>query len=329
MKQKNRVYGVVGISSIMANFNADFSGYPKTNSDDKVFGSDKALKYPIKKMWEQKGEKVLYIKSMKFSESEEKNGEKRISLVPRSLAERYEYIFGEEVNKGGKNVDNKNVLTNLFRAIDVKNFGATFAEAGNNIAITGAVQIGQGFNFYSEHQAFDQPILSPFRDATEKKGKKDGNEDEKQEAKNSTIGTKILSNEAHYFFPFTVNPKAYDNYAEMGVTEGYLQEDYQKLKEALLCASTAFDTNSKAGCDNEFAIFVETEEDCYLPNLDGYILFEKGEEKNCITLNCGDILNDMGDKIKKVEVYFNPYHTEIKHTIQNAKVYHIVTRKEV
>ena len=39
-----RVYGVIGISSIMANWNADFSGYPKTISDGRTFGSDKALK---------------------------------------------------------------------------------------------------------------------------------------------------------------------------------------------------------------------------------------------------------------------------------------------
>ena len=44
-----RVFGVIGISSIMANWNADFSGYPKTTSDGTVFGSDKALKYPMKK----------------------------------------------------------------------------------------------------------------------------------------------------------------------------------------------------------------------------------------------------------------------------------------
>ena len=44
-----RVYGVIGISSIMANWNADFTGYPKTTSKDDVFGSDKALKYTMKK----------------------------------------------------------------------------------------------------------------------------------------------------------------------------------------------------------------------------------------------------------------------------------------
>ena len=56
------------------------------------------------------------------------------------------------------------VLKNIFTAIDVKNFGATFAEAGNNISITGAVQIGQGFNKYVDTDAEEQQILSPFRD---------------------------------------------------------------------------------------------------------------------------------------------------------------------
>ena len=48
----NRVYGVIGISSVMANWNAAFSGYPKATTGGEVFGSDKALKYPMKKMWE-------------------------------------------------------------------------------------------------------------------------------------------------------------------------------------------------------------------------------------------------------------------------------------
>ena len=50
-----RVYGVLGISSIMANWNADFSGFPKTTSDGETFGSDKALKYPMKRMWDNEG----------------------------------------------------------------------------------------------------------------------------------------------------------------------------------------------------------------------------------------------------------------------------------
>lgn len=42
---EKRIYGVLGISSIMANWNADFTGYPKSMSDGTVYGSDKALKY--------------------------------------------------------------------------------------------------------------------------------------------------------------------------------------------------------------------------------------------------------------------------------------------
>jgi hypothetical protein len=118
---EKRVYGVLGISSIMANWNADFSGYPKTTSDGNVFGSDKALKYPMKKMWDNEGQKVLYIKSMKFAKDN--------SLVPNSLAERYDVLFGEGALKNSK--DSKEVLSNLMSAVDVKNFGATFAEAKN------------------------------------------------------------------------------------------------------------------------------------------------------------------------------------------------------
>lgn len=88
-------------------------------------------------------------------------------------------------------------------AVDVKNFGATFAEpkAKVNVSITGAVQFGQGFNKYEGTTAEEQQILSPFRDAKD--------EEKKEEAKNSTLGTKITSNEAHYFYPFVINPMTY------------------------------------------------------------------------------------------------------------------------
>ncbi|WP_343339128.1 hypothetical protein TPELB_14840 [Terrisporobacter petrolearius] len=314
---KKRVYGVIGIVSKMANWNADFTGYPKTTSDGDTFGSDKALKYPMKKMWENQGEKVLYIKSMKLSENK---GE--TSLVPRSLKERYEYLF--DVDDLKKCKDSKVVLNNLFSALDVKNFGATFAEAGNNISITGAVQIGQGFNKYDGTSPEEQQILSPFRD-----GSKDNAKEDSEEAKNSTLGTKIVSNEAHYFYPFTINPLAYKGYSEFGVTKGYTEEDYAKFKEAALVSATSFATNAKVGCDNEFALFVETEDNLYLPNLSEFIRFEKGEEKNTIKINCSDLLNSLKDKINNIEIYYNPYTTNIETEIEGAKKINIFTQKEV
>lgn len=310
-----RVYGVMGISSIMANWNADFSGYPKMTSKGDTFGSDKAFKYPMKKMWDENGEKVIYIKSMT---TQEKNG--TTSFIPRTLTERYQQLFGTDDVK-----DAKKVLTNLFSAIDVKNFGATFAEKGNNISITGAVQFGQGFNKYEETMPQEQQILSPFRDSKAAEKSKDG-----EEAKNSTLGTKIVSDEAHYFYPFSINPKAYKEFVELGVTEGYTEEDYLKFKKAALSAATSFATNAKAGCENEFGIFVETKEDVYLPNLAESIQFEHHKSnKNVIFVQCGKLLNEMGEKILNVEIYYNPYTTTIETDISDVKLYDIFTGKEL
>ena len=44
---KKRVYGVLGVAALMANWNADFSGYPKRTAGNEIFGSDKAFKYPV------------------------------------------------------------------------------------------------------------------------------------------------------------------------------------------------------------------------------------------------------------------------------------------
>ena len=321
-----RIYGILGISSVMGNWNADFSGYPKSTTDGNIFGSDKALKYPMKKMWDNEGKKVIYIKSL---------NEK---LIPRTLKERYIKVFEDEDLK-----DVKKVLTNLMAAVDIKNFGATFAEASCNIAITGAVQIGQGFNKYIDTNAEEQDILSPFKDAKAKeknevkaKAKAKANnlsEDdiEVKDAQNSTLGTKITSNEAHYFYPFVINPLAYKELIELGVTEGYTEEDYQNFKRTALVSVTAFATNSKVGCENEFAVFVETESDAYLPNLSEYITFAKDEDKNIIDLkNLTDILNDMNQQIKSIEIYYNPYTTELTNDdIKDVKHFNIITSKEV
>lgn len=308
-----RVYGVMGISSIMANWNADFSGYPKTTSKGDVFGSDKAFKYPMKRMWNDAGEKVLYIKSM--TKVPAKDGSS--SLVPCTLNERYQNLFGTD---DFKDVDK--VIKNLFSAIDVKNFGATFAEKGINISITGAVQFGQGFNKYKETMPQEQQILSPFRDPGAAGKSKDG-----EEAKNSTLGTKIVSDEAHYFYPFSINPWTYKEYTELGMTEGYTEEDYKKFKETALKAATSFATNAKAGCENELGFFVETEADLYLPNLSEYIDFVKREQgkKNQIKINCGELVNQLQDKILAVEIYYNPYTTEIITDIDHADSFNIFT----
>lgn len=308
----NRIYGVIGIKAIMANWNADFSGYPKTIGDGSIFGSDKALKYSIKKYWDDLGEKILYIKSFKTDKAK---------IRPRSLEERYNQVFNTTLTKKDKSED---VIKNLFSTLDVKSFGATFAEEGNNISITGAVQVGQGFNVYKPSNSEEQQILSPFRSDKKSNTKKDA-----KEANQSTLGTKIVSDEAHYLYPFYINPISYKDYVQMGLTDGYTEEDYKKFKEGALIGATALNTNAKAGCENEFALFVETDEKTYLPNLTQFMDFDKVDGECILKLNLDQVLDGIKDSIKNIEVYYNNYKLKVENMPQGAKVFNIFTRKEV
>ena len=294
----NRIYGVIGIKAKMANWNADFTGRPKSTSNGNIFGSDKALKYPMKKMWENEGKKVLFIKSWK----EDKN-----HIVPNQLGERYASLFGA-IDK--KTTTTKEVLTNLFKAIDVKNFGATFAEEGQNISITGALQFGQGFNKFDDTNIEIQDILSPFQNS------------KKEDSLQSTLGTKITVDEAHYFYGFSINPKNYDEYAEfIDGFEGYTVEDYQEFKKVALTSATAYSTNSKFGCENEFALFVECSDgDTYLPDLSDYIGFDS--EKREIDLS---VIESMVGEKGVIEVYSNPY----KLTVITTKTHKNIFTNEV
>ena len=302
MNMTNRVYGVAAIRSIMANWNADFSTRPKTISNGTIFGSDKAFKYPIKRMWQASGEKVLAIKSYKI---ETKNNEEEAGkLQPRDLQERYEQIFNTILEK---KTPSREVLKNLFSAIDVMNFGATFAAKDQNISITGAVQIGQGFNKYKDTQIESQDILSPYRNSNEKK----------EAATASTLGSKTVTDEAHYFYAFAVNPGNYLEYLDLGIDgfTGYTREAFDKFKKGCLMAATAFHTNSKSGSENEFALFVYCAEssELYLPNLDRYVDFSKKNGCNTITLTkLAELLKGHEQAIDKVEVYYNPLDTDVE-----------------
>ncbi|WCN36622.1 type I CRISPR-associated protein Cas7 [Aneurinibacillus uraniidurans] len=294
-KMNKRVYGVIGIASRMANWNADFTGRPKTCSDGTIFGSDKALKYSMKRLWVSQGEKVLYFKSYILNQK----GAEKNKIQPKELAERYNELFDTEISD---KTSSQEVLGNLFSTIDVLNFGATFAVKKQNIGLTGIVQIGQGFNKYEDSLVEVQDILSPFRNSA------------KEEADASSLGKKVVSNEAHYFYPFSVNPNHYDEFTRLLPDfEGYTEEAYLKFKEAALVGATALNTNSKAGCENEFALFVTCKEgeNLYLPHLDTYIDFRK-DERNLIDITrVEEVLSAAADRIETVEVFYNPYTTDI------------------
>lgn len=304
----NRVYGVIAIGAKMANWNADFTGRPKSTGNGDIFGSDKALKFPMKKMWENDGEKILYIKSLRAEKT---------SLVPNKLNERYELLF----SKLEKNIQTSEVLSNLFKCIDVKNFGATFAAPGFNISIIGAVQIGQGMNKFEYTNIEVQDILSPFMDsrADDKAAKKAKDGEEVEGAKQSTIGTKITVDEAHYFYGFCVNPKAYDEYKAILGSDfsGYTQADYDKFKKAARVGATQFNSNSKFGCENEFSLFIETKNDVYLPDLSNYIKFDCDKKE----IDLSDLEEMVKNVAIKAEIFYNPLAVKVISEFDEFDIY--------
>lgn len=298
MRMNKRVYGVVGIKSLMSNWNADMTGNPKTLLSGEIFGSDKAFKYPIKRMWQCQGKKVLYIKAYKI---EEKGNEDSGKMQPKDLNERYAELFSALDEK----TPSREVLKNLFSAIDVMNFGATFAEKKQNISITGAVQIGQGYNKYEDTDIEVIDILSPFRNSN----------DRSEDAQASSMGKKIVTQEAHYFYPFSVNPNNYDDYLILGIDgfEGYTVEAFEEFKAACLISATAYNTNSKVGCENEFALFLYCKPDSqlYLANLDRYVNFSKKNGKNVIDISgLKEHLAGSINQVEKIEVFFNKSEVE-------------------
>ncbi|WP_249669776.1 type I CRISPR-associated protein Cas7 [Polycladospora coralii] len=310
---EKRVYGLVGVGSYMSNWNADFTGRPKSISDGGIFGSDKALKYSVKNYWVQLGEKVLYYKSFIIP----KKGDDKEKLQPRDLIERYHEIFETELTD---KTSSKEVLKHLFSAVDVLNFGATFAVKKQNISLTGVVQIGQGHNKYEESEVEVQDILSPFRNS--KKGNADA----------SSLGKKIVSNEAHYLYPFSVNPHHYDEYIPLiEGFEGYTVEAYEKLREGFLRGATALNTNSKAGCENEFALFVTcvAGSRLYLPQLDAYVKVTQADNGK-VTYDCdalSSFLESVQTEIESIELFYNPYRIHVTHMPDFITTRHLYTNE--
>lgn len=94
-----------------------------------------------------------------------------------------------------------------------------------------------------------------------------------------------------------------------------LKKHMKNFKKGCLIAATAYNTNSKIGCENEFAIFVECKENSklYLANLDQYITFTKVENgKDIIDITkLTSILSKCKEDINSIEVYYNDYTLDI------------------
>ena len=131
----------------------------------------------------------------------------------------------------------------------------------------------------------------------------------------------IMTDEAHYIYPFNINPNKYKEFEKIGVTDGYSEEDYKDFKEVSLKSVTALNSASKFGCFNEFALFIETDINTSLPPMDLFVSYSKDEnDKATVTFNLGSVLENVKGQIKKVEVYLLKDKMEFVTDLENAGI---------
>lgn len=326
----NRVFGLSIIKAINSNFNADFTGQPRTLPDGRVYATDKALKYSIRHYLKQQypDEKILYYKRL----NEKTN--------PYSLADLYDVVGLGDFEKDHK--DKHKVLKNILSCLDVRLFGSTFTpkkKSGNteqkvNLSVHGPVQINHGINQYykdglTSDEIYSEQITAPFRSDSEKKD---------TEAEQSTIGRQSKLREGHYAYHFSINPQNLQPLVDLvnvkaeNKVVGLQQKDVDKLKEALRVGVTYFDSSSKAGSDNEFLLWVQLKEGNkrVLPSFTEMVKVQRTDRKVEIDVSTlSSLLKNLEAYIESIELFYLPESTIIKGAPEKAIKKHIITGEKL
>ena len=308
---KKRVYGCAIVKAINSNYNADFSGQPRTLPNGIVYATDKAFKYSIKKYLKDAYENVdvFYMKTLNDN------------MNPRSLNERYENLFRAKP----KDETKKDVVKNLLSCLDVKLFGATFTSGSTSVSVHGPVQINHGVNIWKDNNIYTEQITSPFRNE-----KKD--EDPDTEKSMTTIGRQSRLEEGHYLHHFSINPGNLDDISEIvGEDVKLSTADIDKLKVGMRRGVTWYDSASKAGCENEMLVWVELNKEgskLVLPSFATLIKLEEEKEKEngkCVYdfEALTNKLEDIKSSVESVEVYYNKHTCILKNLTEEVKLYDI------
>lgn len=321
----NRVFGLAIIKAINSNFNADFTGQPRTLPDGRVYATDKALKYSIRHYLKQQypDEKILYYKRLNKNTN------------PYSLAELYDVVglgkFDEDFE------DKHTVLKNILSCLDVRLFGSTFApKKGSNtvnLSVHGPVQINHGINQYykdgqSNDEIYSEQITAPFR----------SDKASTEEAEQSTIGRQSKLREGHYAYHFSINPKNLQPLVDLvnekteSTANGLLYKDIAKLKEAMRVGVTHFDSSSKAGSDNELLFWVQLKKESkhVLPSFTEMVKVQRTNGKVEIDLSAlSELLKNLNNDIELMELYYLPENTIIKGEPARIQKKHIITGEKI
>lgn len=341
MTYSKRIFGAAIIKAINANYNADFSGQPRTLPNGVVYATDKALKYSIKNFIKEffPLEYVFYFKRI--------NQQKKEDAIPFSLIEAFctknpslaEVVISkkkdkskegkdtEEIDEGKLSVKLKANKTEVAKAlldcIDIRLFGATFAMKGAekkdnvSISIHGPVQITHGINLWSENNFFSEQIMSPFRNPNEK------NDDNTA----TTLGRQSRLHEGHYLHHFSVNPKNLEDIIELAGTDAktLTADDIAKLKEALQKGVTYYDSAAKAGCENELLVWVtlNSESKLVIPNFTQLMKMEKEKINGKVQLDLSELKTVVEAniaEIESIEISLNQASIEVKNVPQSATI---------
>lgn len=290
MTYKNRIFGAAIVKAVNSNYNADFSGQPRTLPDGRVYATDKAFKYTVKNYIKDNytNEKVFYFKRL----NDEFN--------PLTLDDTYAKVF--PVNRDTK--DKKVVAKDILSCIDIRLFGATFAKKGKGgtmaLSVHGPVQINHGTNIWHENNIFSEQITAPFSSPGE------------TDKEMTTIGRQFKLQEGHYLHHFSVNPKNLEEVVKLAGTDAQnlTDEDINKLKEALRKGATYYDSASKAGTENELLIWVQLNENSklVLPNFTQLIGMKMEKQDGKVVLDLlklTETLSKHENEIEKIEIFVN------------------------
>ena len=306
---KNRVFGCAVVKAINSNYNADFSGQPRTLPNGVVYATDKAYKYTVKNYLKDvfSSEKIFYFKSL------------NAKLNPISLDETYKKNFGDYPKGTGKEKDKivkTTVAKNLLSCLDIRLFGTTFA-GETNISIHGPVQVNHGVNIWKENNIYSEQITSPFSNKAD---------DPDAEKGMTTIGRQSKLEEGHYLHHFSINPKNLIDVTTLAGEEAQKlsEDDISKLKEAMRRGVTWYDSASKAGSENEILIWVQLNESSkiVLPNFTTLIKLEDEKNARKYVYDFAELTTELtkfSNEIEFVEVFYNKQTVSLKNIPKNTK----------
>ena len=301
---KNRVFGCAVVKAVNANYNADFSGQPRTLPSGTVYATDKAFKYTVKNYLKDvyPKETIFYFKSLNEN------------LNPISLDETYKKFFGD-YPKDKKKIK-PIVARNLLSCIDVRLFGATFA-GQTNISVHGPVQVNHAINIWLENNIYNEQITSPFSTKSS---------DSDAEKGMTTIGRQARLEEGHYLHHFSINPQ---NLCDITSLAGddcakLTDDDISKLMEAMRHGVTWYDSASKAGCENEILVWVLLKEGSktVLPNFTDLIaLKDEKTDGKCVYdfAKLKEVLARVSSEIDSIEVFYNKQTCKLENLPDNTK----------